>query len=311
MNSANWRISILAHWRTSLSNLIQTLTTVQDWLRYAVSRFTAARLAFGHGSLNAYDEAAYLILHTLHLPIDTLEPFLPCALLPEERERLRTVIERRASERVPAAYITGEAFLHDYRFEVTPAVIVPRSFIAGMILDHFQPWHDISGVHSALDLCTGSGCLAILLAHTLPDAEIDAIDLSPAALAVAARNVEQHGVEVTLIESDLFTALGDKTYDLIVSNPPYVDAEAMAVLPDEYRHEPEMALASGEDGLDATRVILREAKRHLNPGGLLAVEIGHNRLALEATFPHLEFTWPDLPGGEDMVFLLGREQLPD
>lgn len=295
----------------SENHTTQILTTVQDWLRYALSRFSEAKLAFGHGSVDAYDEAAYLILSTLHLPIDRLEPFLPCVLLPEERNRLRSVIERRASERVPAAYLTGEAFLHGYRFEITPAVIVPRSFIAGMILDHFQPWHDTSEVQSALDLCTGSGCLAILLAHTLPDAKIDAVDISPAALKVAARNVELHGVTVNLIESDLFTALNGKRYDLIVSNPPYVDAEAMTALPDEYRHEPELALASGHDGLDATRIILGNAKRHLNPGGLLAVEIGHNRAALEAAFPHLEFTWPDLPGGEDMVFLLNREQLPD
>lgn len=294
-----------------MSNPANTLTTVQDWLRYAVSRFTEAKLAFGHGSLDAYDEAAYLILATLHLPIDRLEPFLPCTLLPEERERLQTMIERRVNERIPAAYLTGEAFLHGYRFEVTPAVIVPRSFIAGMILDRFQPWHDSSQTHRALDLCTGSGCLAILLAHALPDAEIDAVDLSPAALAVAARNVEQHGVAVNLIESDLFAALGDKTYDLIVSNPPYVDAEAMESLPPEYRHEPTLALESGKDGLDATRIILQKAKRHLNPGGLLAVEIGHNRIALETAFPALEFTWPELDGGEDMVFLISREQLPD
>lgn len=292
------------------TSALSTLSTVQDWLRYAVSRFGEAKLAFGHGSVEAYDEAAYLILSTLHLPIDRLEPFLPCTLLADERARVQTMIERRVALRIPAAYLTGEAFLHGYRFEVSPAVIVPRSFIAGMILDHFQPWHDISETRSALDLCTGSGCLAILLAHTLPDAEIDAVDISPAALAVAARNVEQHGVAVNLIESDLFAALGDKTYDLIVSNPPYVDAEAMDALPAEYRHEPILALASGEDGLDATRSILRAARRHLNPGGLLAVEIGHNRLALEAAFPQLEFTWPELDGGEDMVFILSREQLP-
>ncbi len=289
---------------------VQELHTVRDWLRYAVSRFNHAGLFFGHGSAEAYDEAAYLILHTLHLPIDRLDPFLDARLMPYERERLAQILEKRVTERIPAAYLTHEAWLQGYRFYVDERVIVPRSFLAPMILEHFQPWLEIE-VTSALDLCTGSGCLAILLAEAFPEAEVEAVDLSAEALQVAARNVGDYGLEarVHLHHGDLFAPLAGRTYDLIVSNPPYVDAPSVAALPPEYLHEPKLALGSGQDGLDATRVILRDAVRHLNPGGLLAVEIGHNRHALEAAFPELEFTWPDIEGGEDTVFLLTREQL--
>jgi len=292
----------------------QELLTVRDWLRYAVSRFNAAHLSFGHGADNAYDEAAWLILSSLHLPVDQLAPFLDAHLLPHERTLLAERIQRRVEDRIPTAYLTGEAWLHGLRFEVTPDVIVPRSFLAGMILNHLEPWLDeTQPISHCLDLCTGSGCLAILLAHVFEAAEVDAIDLSPAALAVARRNIDSHGVaaRVRLIESNLFTEVADQTWDLIVSNPPYVDAAAMRALPAEYCHEPSLALASGNDGLDATRVILREAKRHLNPGGLLVVEIGHNRTALEAAFPTIDFIWPEIESGSDMVFVLQRDQLPD
>lgn len=291
---------------------VKHLATVRDWLRFAVSRFHEAGLAYGHGSVNAYDEAAYLILHTLHLPIDQLEPFLDARLLPEENNRLAAVLYRRVHNRVPAAYLTGEAWLQGYRFRVDERVIVPRSFLAPMILEQFDPWlENPDGVMNVLDLCTGSGCLAILMAMAFPDAEVDAVDLSPDALAVASGNVADYGLEdrVHLTRSDLFGQLGGRKYDLIVSNPPYVNAESMADLPEEYRHEPEMALASGHDGLDAVRVILREAPSHLNPGGWLAVEIGHNREALEAAFPSLEFIWPELEGGEDTLFLIQREDI--
>ena len=294
---------------SALSGLI----TLRDWLRYAVSRFNAAGLFFGHGSGNAFDEAAYLILHTLHLPLDRLEPFLDARLLPDEVEKLGAMLERRVRERIPAAYLTREAWLQGYRFYVDERVIVPRSFLAPMILEQFQPWlADPFGVGRALDLCTGSGCLAILLAEAFPEAQVDAVDLSPDALAVARRNVDDYGLaeRVQLLEGDLFAPLGKQTYDLIVSNPPYVNAESVAALPPEYLREPALALGSGEDGLDATRVILGRAARHLNPGGLLAVEIGHNRAALEAAFPDLDFAWPEIEGGEDTVFVLSREQLP-
>ncbi|MFZ5485136.1 MAG: 50S ribosomal protein L3 N(5)-glutamine methyltransferase [Pseudomonadota bacterium] len=288
------------------------LATVRDWLRFAVSRFQEAGLHFGHGTAEAYDEAAYLILHSLHLPIDRLEPFLDARLLPEEAVGLAALLRRRVEERIPAAYLTGEAWLQGYRFRVDPRVIVPRSFLAPMILEQFDPWLEHPEyVHRALDLCTGSGCLAVLLAEAFPEAEIDAVDLSADALAVAHDNLEDHGLlgRIRLIQSDLFSQLPGARYDLIVSNPPYVDAEAMARLPEEYRHEPHLALASGDDGLDATRTLLRAAPDHLTPGGLLAVEIGHNRAALEAAFPHLELTWPEVEWQAETVFLVTREHL--
>lgn len=287
--------------------------TLRDWLRFSVSRFNEAGLNFGHGSQNAYDEAAYLLLHTLHLPLDQLEPFLDARLLPFEAQRLAEIFEQRVVKRIPAAYLTHEAWLHGFRFYVDERVIVPRSYLAPMILEQYLPWFtEPERVERALDMCTGSGCLAILLAHAFPNAAVDAVDISEDALAVAQRNVADYGLEdqVRLVRSSLFDGLGDATYDLIVSNPPYVTAPAMAALPEEYRHEPELALASGEDGLDAVREILAAASRHLNPGGLLAVEVGHNRANVEAAFPHLEFTWPEVEGGEDTVFLLTREQCP-
>ena len=286
------------------------LVTVRDWLRFALSRFHEAGLHFGHGSADAYDEAAYLILHALHLPPERLEPFLDARLLPDEAERVADIIERRIAQRLPAAYLTHEAWLQGFRFYVDDRVIVPRSFLAPLLLERFQPW--LSGdVGDALDLCTGSGCLAILLAQAFPEARIDAVDLSSDALAVARHNVADYALEhrVHLFEGDLFAPLGERTYDLIVANPPYVDAASVAALPPEYRHEPALALGSGHDGLDATRAILGDAARHLNPGGLLAVEIGHNRAALEAALPHLAFAWPEVDGGEGTIFLLAREDL--
>ena len=288
------------------------LVTVRDWLRFAVSRFHEAGLAYGHGSANAYDEAAYLILHTLHLPLDTLDPFLDARLLPAESTQLANVLRRRAEERIPAAYLTGEAWLQGYRFKVDERVIVPRSFLAPMILERFEPWlNEPDAVTSVLDLCTGSGCLAILAALAFPEAGIDAVDISQDALAVARENVADYGLDdrIELIHSDLFAGLQGRKYDLIVSNPPYVNATSVAALPEEYLHEPALALGSGEDGLDATRAILREAPKHLNPGGLLAVEIGHNREVLEAAFPNIEFTWPELENGEDTLFLIRREDI--
>jgi len=298
--------------QTMTGQPLSSLVTVRDWLRYAVSRFNAAELFFGHGSSNAFDEAAYLILHTLHLPLDRLEPFLDARLLPDEASQIARLLDRRVDERLPAPYLTHEAWLQGYRFYVDQRVIVPRSFLAPMILEHLQPWlTQPENVFSALDLCTGSGCLAVLLAEAFPDAEIDAVDLSSDALEVAQRNISDYGLDerITLYQGDLFAPLAGKTYDLIVSNPPYVNADSVAALPPEYCHEPALALGSGADGLDATRIILRDAARHLNPGGMLAVEIGHNRAAMEDAFPDLELVWPEIEGGSDTVFLLTREQL--
>ena len=288
------------------------LTTLRDCLRFAVSRFNEARLCFGHGSDNAWDEAVYLALSTLHLPLDRLEPFLDARLLPQERDILLNVYRRRVEERLPAAYLTREAWLGEHRFYVDERVIVPRSFIAELLDEQLSPWIDDPWqVETALDLCTGSGCLAILAALNFPAATVDAIDISPDALAVARKNVDDYQLQdrVRLIESDGFKALADETYDLIISNPPYVNAESVAALPPEYLKEPELALGSGEDGLDFTRRILAEAKARLNPGGLLVVEIGHNRDELEAAYPHLPFTWLDTAAGDQYVFMLRREEL--
>ena len=288
------------------------LVTLRDWLRYSVSRFNEAGLHFGHGSSDAYDEAAYLILSTLNLPLDHLDPFLDARLLPSEIKALSEIIERRVNERLPAPYLTKEAWLQGFRFHVDERVIVPRSFLAPLILERFLPWvMEPERIMNTLDLCTGSGCLAILLAHAFPHAHVDAADISLAALEVARSNVLEYDLEkqIRLIQSDLFEALAGRRYDLIVSNPPYVTAEAMASLPAEYRHEPMLALASGEDGLDAVRGILTHAVEHLNPGGLLAVEVGHNRDCVEAAFPDLEFTWPEVEGGENTLFVISQEQL--
>jgi ribosomal protein L3 glutamine methyltransferase len=292
----------------------ESLITVRDWLRFAVSRFNEAKLFFGHGTDNAFDEAAYLILHTLHLPLDRLEPFLDASLTHGESEEVQAVIERRVRERIPAAYLTHEAWLGEHRFYVDERVIVPRSFIAELLPEQLAPWvENPEAVSRALDLCTGSGCLAILAALAFPHAEIDAVDLSADALDVAAKNVADYGLtdRIELIKSDLFAALNGRTYDVILSNPPYVNAESVAALPPEYQAEPALALGSGEDGLDATRKILAKAKAHLNPGGLLVVEIGHNRDVLEAAYPTLPFTWLDTESGDQFIFMLRQEDLPD
>jgi len=295
-----------------MQNFTAELFTLRDWLRFAVTRFNEARLFFGHGHETAVDEAAYLLAHTLHLPADDLNAFLDARLTSNERAQFAEVMRRRVQERVPAAYITKEAWLGGHKFYVDERVIVPRSFIGPLLEEQLAPWvADPDAIRSALDLCTGSGCLAILLAHAFAQADVDAVDLSADALAVAQRNVADHGLQgrVNLVRSDLFANLGSKHYDLIISNPPYVTAAAMEELPEEYRHEPGMALAAGDDGLDAVRAILAEGAAHLNDGGLLVVEIGHNREAVEAAWPKLPFVWLDAPGGEGMVFLLHREDL--
>jgi ribosomal protein L3 glutamine methyltransferase len=288
------------------------LLTVRDWLRFAVSAFTENKLSFGHGSASAYDEAAYLVLHTLHLPLDTLEPFLDSRLTGDEKKALNALLKLRVEKKIPAAYLTHEAWLGELRFYVDERVIVPRSFIAELLHEQLFPWVEApENVLNVLDMCTGSGCLAILAAHVFPNAAVDAVDLSADALAVAERNIADYQLQarVQRIESNLFAKLGDKKYDIIISNPPYVDAESVAALPAEYLHEPELALGSGKDGLDATREILKHAAAHLNPGGILIVEIGHNRDVLEAAYPELPFNWLTVTAGDEFVFLLNREDL--
>ncbi|MRR49385.1 MAG: 50S ribosomal protein L3 N(5)-glutamine methyltransferase [Rhodocyclaceae bacterium] len=296
-----------------MQSVIHELHTLRDWLRWAVSRFHEADLFFGHGCDNAYDEAVWLILHTLHLPPDRLEPFLDARLTESERLAVLGILQQRMVHRLPAAYLTGEAWLGGFRFRIDERVIVPRSYFAELLADGFAPWiDDAYSISSALDLCTGSGCLAILMAQAFPNARIDAVDLSPDAIEVAHGNVSDYGLDdqINLIQSDLFDELGNQRYDFILSNPPYVTGDAMASLPPEYRHEPTMALAAGDDGLDIVRRLLAESRRHLNPGGLLAVEVGHNQSIVEDAFPEQPMTWIDTPSGEGKIFLVAYDDLP-
>ncbi|SPB16582.1 N5-glutamine S-adenosyl-L-methionine-dependent methyltransferase [Caballeronia novacaledonica] len=288
-------------------------TTVRDLLRFGVSRFTQAGLSFGHGSANAYDEAAYLILHTLHLPLDTLEPFLDARLLDEEIDAVMKVIERRAKERIPAAYITQEAWMHGRRFYVDERVIVPRSFIGELLQDGLQPYvADPDQVTRVLELCTGSGCLAILAAQAFENADVDAVDISADAIAVARRNVDEYGLDerVNLYEGDLYAPLPSARYEVIITNPPYVNAQAMQALPEEYRHEPELALAGGADGMDVVRRIVRDARNWLTEDGVLVVEIGNERPNVEAALGGLDLVWLSTSAGDDNVFLIQAADLP-
>ena len=286
--------------------------TIRDLLRYGVSRLVESGAFFGHGSVNAYDEAAYLILHTLHLPLDMLDPFLDARLMDSEINSVIEILDRRAKLKIPAAYLTQEAWLGEYKFYVDDRVIVPRSFIAELMPHQLAPWVEKpEKVKHILDMCTGSGCLAILLALAFPDAKIDAVDVSADALKVAVRNIEDYGLQgrVTPLESDLFDKIGQKRYDLIISNPPYVDQASMLKLPKEYRQEPELALAGGVDGLDIVRKLLRQSRGQLARGGKLIVELGQNRATLEAAYPDTPFTWLTTSAGDDLVFLLNQDQL--
>jgi ribosomal protein L3 glutamine methyltransferase len=287
-------------------------TTPRDLLRYAVTRFNAAKLFFGHGSVEAFDEAAYLILHTLKLPLDKLDPFLDARLLPDEVLQVLAVIERRAVDRVPAAYITNEAWLGTYAFYVDERVLVPRSFIAELVPDRFSPWvADPDAVENILELCTGSGCLAIMMADAFHNSVVDAVDISADALAVAEHNIREYKLEgrVNPIQSDLYANVPFKKYDMIITNPPYVNSDSMSKLPQEYLREPQIALDGGADGMDLVRKIIDGAADYLTPDGILMVEIGNERDYAEAAFGHLGLTWVTTSAGDDMVFLLTADQL--
>ncbi len=298
-----------------MSELLDDLHTIRDWLRWGTSRFNEAKLFFGHGCDNAHDEAAWLILHALHLPPDRPEQlghYLDARLTRHERLAVLELLQQRIARRLPAAYLTHEAWQAGLRFYVDERVLIPRSYFADLLIEGFAPWvDDPHAVESALDLCTGSGCLAILMAHAFPNAQIDAADISQDALEVARRNVADYDLKerVRLAQGDLFAGLGKRKYDLIISNPPYVTTAAMHALPAEYRHEPENALAAGDDGLDIVRRILAGAKAHLKPGGLLAIEVGHNRDLVDAAFPALPITWLDTDSDEGKIFMLRREDL--
>lgn len=291
------------------------LETIRDWLRYAISRFQGANLSYGHGTDNVYDEAVFLVLATLNLPLDQLDPYLDARLTGAERATMHQAIERRAVDHVPVPYLTHQAWLGDFKFYVDERVIIPRSYIAELLLDRLSAWiPDPERIGNILDLCTGSGCLAVLAADAFPNADIDAVDISADALAVAQRNVAEYGLQdrINLVRSDLYGNINseDKTYDLIISNPPYVTQAAMAALPAEFRHEPEIALAAGEDGMEAIRQIVNGSRAYLNVGGLLVVEAGHNRNLVENAFPQLPITWLVTPSIEGKVFLLRRDELP-
>jgi ribosomal protein L3 glutamine methyltransferase len=290
----------------------QSLTTIRDWLRYTVSQFEQSDIFFGHGTDNSYDEAVWLVMSALHLPHDTLDNFLDATLTEQERKHLHHLVAQRITKRVHTAYLVREAWLRGFKFYVDERVIVPRSFIAELLDDGFQPWIEFPEmVESAADICTGSGCLGVLLANAFPNAHVDVVDISPDAIAVANINIANYGLQsqVQAIQSDMFTALTGKTYDVIISNPPYVDAPSMAELPTEYRNEPQLALGSGLAGLDHTHTLLREAANYLNDNGILVVEIGHNREALLEAYPDLPFTWLEVASGNQFVFLLTKEQL--
>lgn len=293
------------------------LKTLRDVMRYAITQFTRADLFFGHGTFTPHDEAAYLVLQGLDLPIDQLEPYLDAALLPEERLRLVGFVHERIETRKPLPYILKRAWLAGVPFYVDERVIVPRSYIAELLntqivsVDDFSIINDPYEITSVLDLCTGSGCLAILAAHTFPEAAIDAVDLSPEALAVAQINVDDclHKDRIALYQGDLFGPLAGKKYDLIITNPPYVDAEDMTDMPQEYLHEPHMALAAGDDGLDLVNRILREAPDYLNEGGIMVLELGYSAAALIEQYPDIDFNWMDTENSTGEVFWVTREQL--
>jgi len=293
------------------------LKTVRDFLRHAVSRFNEAALFYGHGTFTPYDEAAYLVLQGLNLPVDQLEPYLDARLLPQERQKLAELVHARVTTRKPLPYLLNRAWLAGVPFYVDERVIVPRSYIAELLHteivtdDDFSLIPDPWEISAVLDLCTGSGCLAILAAHTFPAATVDAVDLSPDALAVAEINVNDslHKDRIALYQGDLFAPLAGKKYDLILTNPPYVDAEDMQDMPPEYLYEPRMALAAGEDGLDIVHRILKDAPKHMNDGAIMVLELGYGGDALQEAYPDATFNWMDTENSTGEVFWMTKEQL--
>jgi len=285
--------------------------TVRDFILWAERRFDKARLYFGHGTDNARDEAVWLVIATLHIPYDGLDAQAERQLDAAEQKAIRELVAARVSTRKPLAYLLHEAWFAGLKFYVDERVIVPRSLIGDFIPEQFQPWVDPTRVHRILDLCTGSGCIAIAAALAFPQAQVDGADLSADALAVARINVGRHGLDarVQLVQSDLYQGLAGRRYDLILTNPPYVDAADMAALPDEYRHEPSLALASGKHGLDAVIHILAHAPAHLEAGGTLVAEVGNSHVALAERFPDVPFVWLTSVNGDESVFLLSAEEL--
>ncbi|TYP66063.1 50S ribosomal protein L3 N(5)-glutamine methyltransferase [Stutzerimonas stutzeri] len=288
------------------------LRTLRDHIRWAVSRFHAEQLFFGHGTDNAWDEARQLVLGALHLPWEMADSYLDCRLEDDEREHLQTLLQRRIEQRVPTAYLLGQAWFCGLPFIVNDHVLIPRSPIGQLIERRFEPWLAQEPAR-ILDLCTGSGCIGIACAYEFLDAEVLLADLSFEALEVANRNIEKHGLEdrVYTVQSDGFDGLPKQRFDLIVSNPPYVDAEDFADMPAEFQHEPALGLACGDDGLDLVRRILAEAADHLTEKGSLIVEVGNSQVHVEALYPEVDFTWLEFTEGGHGVFLLAASQCRD
>jgi len=296
----------------SSESLPKELETLADWVRYAVSRFEAAQVYFGHGSDNAVDEAFYLVTQGLHLAYDIPPYMMQAKLVAAEKRQIFELIQRRVNERIPLPYLTHRSWFAGLEFYVDERVLIPRSPIAELIEAGFQPWLQNEDVETILDLCTGSGCIAVACAFAFPDAEVTAVDIDQAVLEVAAENVKAHEVEhrVKLCQSDVFDGLSrEQTFDLIICNPPYVDDEDMQSLPPEYRHEPGLALAAGENGLQVVDKILSQAYERLNDDGLLIVEVGNSADALLEAYPDVDFTWFEFERSETPVFLLYKEQL--
>jgi ribosomal protein L3 glutamine methyltransferase len=286
------------------------LQTVRDYLRYVCSRFSESTLFFGHGTDNVWDEAVQLVMRTLHLPLENNTLFLDARLTMAERELILQRLSRRIDQRIPLAYLLGEAWFMGMPFYVDERVLVPRSPLGELLQNRLQPWLGEGEPGRILDLCTGSGCIGIAAAMVFEEAIVDLSDLSPEALEVAAVNIDTHGVSdrVSTVRSDVFDTIEGR-YDVILSNPPYVDAEDMADMPAEFRHEPELGLSAGDDGLEIAHRILAKARNHLNPEGLLIVEVGNSWVALQETYPDLPFTWLEFENGGDGVFLLTAEDL--
>jgi ribosomal protein L3 glutamine methyltransferase len=285
--------------------------TMRELILWAEQQFNSADIYFGHGTDNALDEAAYLMAYARNIAPDFSEENLAEEVTDNDAEKFRLLVVQRIDKKVPAAYLTHEAWFTGLPFYVDERVLVPRSPFAELILDGFSPWLDINKVQSALDLCTGSGCIGIAIAEHFPHIQVDLSDVSSDALQVARKNIQLHQLDdrVKAYQSDLFASLPKKQYDLIVSNPPYVDAEDMAALPAEYRHEPEMGLTAGETGLDLVIPILQQAAQYLRPAGILVVEVGNSEAALQERFPRVPFTWLEFEYGGHGVFLLEQEQL--
>lgn len=293
-----------------MTSPIEDLHTVRDYLRYASSQFAASRVFFGHGTDNVWDEAVHLVMRSLHLPLENNTLFLDARLTREERQLILERIRRRIDERVPIAYLLGEAWFMGMPFHVDERVLVPRSPIGELIENGFQPWLGDKPVERILDLCTGSGCIGIGAASVFEDALVDLSDISPEALAVAESNIEFHELRerVRTVQSDVFANISGQ-YDIIVSNPPYVDAEDLTDMPQEFHHEPALGLVAGNDGLDIAHRIIAGAAEHLTPGGLLVVEVGNSWMALDEAYPDLPFTWLEFSNGGDGVFAITEQDL--